>query len=194
MPPRRRSDLVAARDTFGEESLYTLRVPDAEFLLQQHITVLKFDAAICTSLGRGQLAAHLADLSRSAKVTCFFLDQYLAQDTIEYHAGKHPRLQIVCDTDLPERKVDLAVIPISRGGEAELTREILHQMHARLYRGGTLLTAVDNPQDTWLYHELEKIFRSIQRIPERRGVIYRCVKEDEIKRAGDPRCEFAFRD
>jgi len=192
--PRRRSDLVIPREASGEESQYTLRVPDAEYLLLQHIHELKVDSAVCTSLGRGQLAAHLAELDPSAKITCFFLDQYLADDTIDYHAGKHHKLQIVCGTDLHERKVEFAALPVTKGGEAELTREILHQMHSRLVRGGTLLTGVDNPEDTWLCHELEKIFRSIERIPERRGVIYRCVKEDELKRVRDPRCEFAFRD
>ena len=194
MPPRRRSDLVVPREATFEESEYTLRVPDAEYLLLQHIHELKVDSAVCTSLGRGQLAAHLADLDPSAKVSCFFLDQYLADESIDYHAGKHRKLQIMCGTDLHERKVEFAAMPITKGGEAELTREILHQMHARLVRGGTLLTGVDNPNDTWLCHELEKIFRSIERIPQQRGVIYRCVKEDEIKRPRDPRCEFAFRD
>jgi 16S rRNA G1207 methylase RsmC len=194
MPPRRRSDLVIPRETSAEESQYTLRVPDAEYLLLQHLTELKVDSVLCTSLGRGQLAAHLADLAPKAKVTCFFFDQYLADDTIDYHAGKHPRLQIVCGADLPDRKVELAALPVTKGGEAELTREVLHQMHDRLFRGGMLVAGVDNPTDTWLYHELEKIFRSIQRIPERRGIIYRCIKEEEIKRPRDPRCEFAFRD
>ena len=106
MPPRRRSDLVIPRESSEEESQYTLRVPDAEYLLLQHLTELKVDSALCTSLGRGQLAAHLAELAPKAKVTCFFFDQYLADDTIDYHAGKHPRLQIMCGADLPERKAD----------------------------------------------------------------------------------------
>lgn len=194
MPPRRRSDLIAPRGDSGVESEYTLRVPDAEYLLLQFIEELQIEAMLCTSLGRGQFAAHCAQLAPSARVTCFFLDRYLADDTTEYHGRKYPKLQIVCGTDFPDRKVDFAAMPVSRGGEAELTRELLHQMHDRLVRGGTLLTAVDNPNDTWLYHELEKIFRSIQRIPQRRGTIYRCVKTVELKRINDPQCEFAFRD
>lgn len=194
MPPRRRSDLVIPQADSLEESEYTLRVPDAEYLLVQEVKEFKADTAVCTSLGRGQFAAHLAALDPSAKITCFFLDQYLSDDSIDYHAGSHRKLQISCGTDLHDRKVEFAAMPVTKGGEAELTRELLQQMHMRLVRGGTLLAAVDNPTDTWLCHELEKIFRSIARIPVRRGVIYRCIKEDELKKPRDFRCEFAFRD
>ncbi len=127
-------------------------------------------------------------------MTCFLLDQYLADDSREYDQGQHRKVSFVCGTDLPDRKVEFAALPVSKGGEAELTRDMLQQMHDRLIRGGTLLTAVDNPKDTWLCHELEKIFRSIARIPVRRGVVYRCIKEEELKRPRDLRCEFAFRD
>ena len=192
--PRRRSDLVIPRGDSPEESDYTLRIPNSEYLLVQEINELRVDSVACTSLGRGQLAAHLAELDPSAKVTCFFLDQYLSDDSIDYHAGSHRKLQIVCGTDLHERKVEFAAHPISMGGEAELNRELLQQMHMRLVRGGTLMTAVDNPNDVWLCHELEKIFRSIEKIPSRRGVVYRCLKEDEIKRPRNFHCEFAFRD
>lgn len=190
---RRRSDLVVPHG-FTDEPDFTLRVPDAEFLLLQEVTELEVESALCTSLGRGQLAAHLAQLDPHSKVTCFFLDRYLADDSIHYHQGETPNLRIICDVDLPPEPVEFAALPISRGGEAELNRDYLQQMHSRLVPGGMLLTAVDNKNDTWLCHELEKIFRSIARLPQKRGVVYRCVKEGELKRPRDLRCEFAFRD
>lgn len=190
---RRRSDLVLPPGNFDEPE-YTLRVPDAEFLLLNEIREYASDSAVCTTLGRGQLATHLSDLNPQSKVTCFLLDQYLADDSREYDHDQHRKVSFVCGTDLPDRKVEFAALPVSKGGEAELTRDMLQQMHNRLIRGGTLLTAVDNPKDNWLCHELEKIFRSIARIPVRRGVVYRCIKEEELKRPRDLRCEFAFRD
>lgn len=191
--PRRRSDLVVPLGT-SDEPEYTLRVPDAEFLLIQAIQEVNADHVVCTTMGRGQLAAHLSGLNPKTRVHCFLLDQYLAEDSREYNSGQNHKLEFQCSTDLPDRKVELAALPVSKGGEAELTRDLLQQMHDRLIRGGTLWTAVDNPKDTWLYHELEKIFRSIARIPVRRGMVYRCVKEEELKRPRDLRCEFAFRD
>ncbi|RLS55013.1 MAG: methyltransferase domain-containing protein [Planctomycetota bacterium] len=195
---RRRSDLVVPHG-FTDEPDFTLRVPDAEFLLVQEVDELEVDeleveSALCSSLGRGQLAAHLATLDPQSKVSCYFLDQFLANDTITYHEGKVPNLRIVCDVDLPPEPVEFAALPVSIRGEAELNRDFLQQMHARLVPGGMLLAAVDNREDTWLCHELEKIFRSIARMPKKRGVVYRCVKEGELKRPRDLRCEFAFRD
>ncbi len=190
---RRRTDLVVPHG-FTDEPDFTLRVPDAEFLLLQEVTELEVESALCTSLGRGQFAAHLAQLDPQSKVTCFFLDRFLADDTISYHEGKVPNLRIVCDVDLPPEPVEFAALPISIKGEAELNRDYLQQMHARLVPGGMLLAAVDNKEDTWLCHELEKIFRSIARMQKKRGVVYRCVKEGELKRPRDLRCEFAFRD
>jgi 16S rRNA (guanine1207-N2)-methyltransferase len=151
------------------------------------------ERVLCTSLGRGQLAAHLAAASPKAKVTCNFFDLYLARQARGV-SGDLDRLNITCQADFPDAEYDLATIPLSMSGDGELTRELLQQAHQRLAMGGRLFTATDNPCDTWLHEVLKEMFAKVKRAPQDNGVLYQATKTAPLKKVRDFRCEFAFRD
>jgi 16S rRNA G1207 methylase RsmC len=177
-------------------SLDDLRIPSSERLLVAALD--EFDGrparVLCTSLGRGQIAVDLAERFPKAAVTCAFLDLYPAGETRELLAEQGSGVTVVCSSDLPGDEVDLCVLPVARGGEAELSRDLLQQGLDRLRVGGTLLAAVDNRKDVWLQHEIEKLQKGVTRMPSRWGVAYRLTKKGPLKRLRDFRCEFAFRD
>jgi 16S rRNA G1207 methylase RsmC len=178
------------------QSLEDLKTPSTERLLIAALDELDVvaDRIVTTSLGRGQLAHELSQRIDDALVRCWFLDLYPADEARELLGDEGGRMQVVCAADLPEGEYDLAAVPISRGGERELSRDLLQQAFDRLAIGGTLLTAVDNPKDTWLQHEVEKFQKSVTRMPSRWGVAYRVVKREPLKKLKDFTCEFAFRD
>jgi 16S rRNA (guanine1207-N2)-methyltransferase len=89
---------------------------------------------------------------------------------------------------------DLAALPVSMTGDAELTRELLQQAHERLAIGGRMITATDNPRDTWLHDELRSLFAKVTRMPQDDGVVYSAIKTAPLKKLKDFSCEFAFRD
>ncbi|MFV0443849.1 MAG: class I SAM-dependent methyltransferase [Planctomycetaceae bacterium] len=173
-----------------------LRIPSAERLLIAALDELDLnvDSAIITSLGRAQLAREISDRIPDADVACWFLDLYPAQEARELLTDECSRVHVVCAADLPTEPVDLAAVPISRGGEREFSRDLLQQAFDRLKIGGTLITAVDNFKDTWLQHEIEKLQKGVTRMPSRWGVAYRLVKKQLLKKRKDFACEFAFRD
>lgn len=171
-----------------------VRVPRAEQLLIDATADIQADRVLCTSLGWGQLAAATARRRPNTRVACHFLDLHpceQAQHNARDFAG---RIDWHCTADLPEGPFDLAAIPVSRFGEAELTREILQQAYERLTEGGLLVTAVDNRDDSWLADQLSKLFAKLTREPQRMGIVYRGVRRGPLKRTRDFRCEFAFRD
>lgn len=173
-----------------------LKTPSAERLLIAALDELdvEVDTAVTTSLGRGQLAREISDRIPDAVVTCWFLDLYPASEARTLLTDECSRVHVVCAADLPGDPCDLAAVPISRGGERELSRDLLQQGFDRLKIGGTLLAAVDNPKDTWLQHEIEKLQKGVARMPSRWGVAYRLVKKQPLKKPKDFTCEFAFRD
>ncbi|MCA9054940.1 MAG: hypothetical protein KDA75_13960, partial [Planctomycetaceae bacterium] len=177
-------------------SLDDLRVRSAERLLITALDTLRSEprSILTTSLGRGQLAFEFSERFPAATVRCWFLDLYPADETRDLLAEQGSEIEVVCAADLPDAECDLVAIPCSRGGESELTRDLLQQGFQRLSNGGTLLAAVDNPKDTWLHHEVEKLQKGLTRIPSRWGVAYRLVKKSPLKRVRDFSCEFAFRD
>ncbi len=178
-------------DAADDES--SLRVPRAEELLIAACVTLSAEHIVCTSLGRAQLAASLARSLPEAAVRCHFLDLYHAEEARGETEGL-PNLSISCVPDLPDGEFDLAAIPVSRFGEAELTRDILQSAYDRLTEGGGLVAAVDNRDDRWLHGEMQKLFRKVTREPQRRGVVYWGARRGPLKRSRDFRCEFAFRD
>ncbi|QDU37061.1 Ribosomal RNA small subunit methyltransferase C [Maioricimonas rarisocia] len=173
---------------------YSVRVPASEQLLINVVPNLSAPRALCTTIGRAQFAKALAEVHGDSQVQCHFLDLYQAQESREYLDMTGSPVNMVCSPDLPEGEIDLFALPTTRGGEAELTRELLQQGYQRLRDGGTLLAAVDNRKDTWLHHEIEKLTRSITRLPKKRGVLYRATKKGPLKRERDFYAEFAFRD
>lgn len=171
-----------------------LRLPIAEQLLIEASAELRASRIVATSVGRAQCAAACAAARPEADVRCCFLDLYAVGEARDEAGEAAPNLRIDCLADLPDGEFELALIPVSRFGEAELTRELLQQAQQRLIDGGRLLTAVDNRQDTWLRAELEKLFKKVTRTSARRGMVYSAVKHGPLKRVRDFRCEFAFRD
>jgi 16S rRNA G1207 methylase RsmC len=149
---------------------------------------------LCTSQGVAQLAAEAAVRFPEAAVYCHYLDLYRAEKARRHVGSGLANLTIGCSTDFPPEAVDLAALPFSSQGEAELTREFLQDAHQRLLPGGTLMASTDNPQDQWLHGEMRKLFASVSRRESARGCLYRARKGQPLKRVKNFHCEFAFRD
>ena len=105
-----------------------------------------------------------------------------------------PNLRIDCSADFSNDEVDLAALPMSAQGEAELTRELLQAAHQRLALGGSMLVSSDNPRDKWLHEELQKLFQTVVRKEHLVGAVYTARKDAPLKRVRDFSAEFAFRD
>jgi 16S rRNA (guanine1207-N2)-methyltransferase len=154
---------------------------------------LRGSRVISTSLGRAQFAAEYCAQQPTATVVCWFLDVHLAQ--LAQAANSHlTNLQVLCESDLPAAEYDLAALPLSMQGNAELTRELLQETYTRLCLGGQLIAATDNPQDHWLHAELQKFFEKVTRIHDARGMIYLATKTKPLKRRKSYGCVFSFRD
>ncbi len=165
-----------------------------EALLIEHLPTLDAQRVVCTSAGRAQAAFVAARRWPSAEVECLYLDLYRAE-LARAAMGECPtNLAIRCDVDFQATDVDLAVLPLSSTGEAELTRELLQSAFVRLKMGGTLLASTDNVRDSWLGDELAKLERRVERIVAETGVVYRLVKRQPLKRVRDFSCEVVFRD
>lgn len=149
---------------------------------------------LCTSLGRAQLARVAAERHAEAAVDCYFLDRY--QATLAEHSdGQRPsNVTIRCEADFAgEASLDVAAIPISSQGEAELVREQLQQAYDLLSADGLLLTATDNPRDVWLAEVTAELGGTVRRIPRDDGVVYVVRKTVPLRRRRDFTGRFAFR-
>lgn len=189
MPRSRRPD-----DDEEDDAPGLPKAPSAERVLIEHFPVPVAGRILCTSLGRGQLAAHLADSPDAAEVGCWFVDAFAADETREWMELQRKQVQVVCSADLPEGPFDLMTIASSHRGEAELVRELIQQAGQQLREGGVLVAAVDNPDDRWLHDELRKVFAKVRREPQRHGVVYAAFRHGPPKRIRNFRAEFAFRD
>ncbi|MFZ4731137.1 MAG: class I SAM-dependent methyltransferase [Pirellulales bacterium] len=126
----------------------------AEALALEVARELAGNRIVCTSLGRGQAAWLLAAERAEAHVSAWFLDLFQMEKAVAAHGSQPPGLVVSCTADLPPGPFDLAVIPLARDGEAELSRDILQAALAALAPGGHLVASVDNPRDTWLHGQL----------------------------------------
>jgi len=153
---------------------------------------------LCSSLGRAQAAAALAAGRPESEVTCWFIDQYaqrLALAATQPPEGpRDDKLSIVCSADFPPGPFDLAVLPFSFRGEAELARDLVQDAFARLEIGGHLVVAVDNPRDRWLHDQLREMFPKVTVVADDSAVGYVVRKTAPQRRPRPLRCEFAFRD
>lgn len=181
------------RQAHQEELFQALKLPIPERLAVNACTETEAVRVLCKSVGRGQCAASIAQRLPESQVVCHFLDLYPAEDS-DGLTQSLPNLQIICSPDLPRDEIDLFVLPVNRGGEAELTRDWLQQGYHLLLPGGELIATVDNAKDVWLHHEIEKFGRNISRTPKRHGVVYRLKKVKPAKKLRDFSCQFAFRD
>ena len=151
---------------------------------------------VCTTVGRGQAAFALAETAADADVTAWFLDLFPHAAALESWVSPPPGLRAVCAADMPAGPYDLAVVPLSRSGEAELTRDILQACLVHLAVGGRLVAAIDNPRDNWLREQLAETGETVRVRPATAGdaIAYVVQKTREPARIRDFSCEFVFRD
>jgi 16S rRNA G1207 methylase RsmC len=153
---------------------------------------------VCTTTGRGQAAVALAQERADALVTAWFLDLSQHERAIAAWGPRPERLTTACTADMPPGPSDLAVVPLAKDGEAELSRDILQAALVNLAIGGHLVTAIDNPRDTWLHEQLAETGETV-RVRSAPGekpqtVCYVVKKTRELRKVRHFSCEFAFRD
>ena len=171
-----------------------VEVRPQEQLLIDALDSLSPSRMLCTSQGLAQLAAVAASRFSSATVYCHYLDVYRAEQARRHAGNGLTNLTLGCSPDFPPQTVDLAALPFSAQGEAELTRELLQEAHQRLEPRGVLLASTDNPRDRWLHEEMQKLFSKVTRRESPKGTVYLARRDRPLKRVKDFRCEFVFRD
>jgi 16S rRNA (guanine1207-N2)-methyltransferase len=129
-----------------------------------------------------------------ALVTCTYFDLYRANLALSYWRERAANLRIECAADLVGEQADVVALPLSAGGEAELTRELLQAAHLCLKSNGKMYATSENQRDTWLEEQLRKLFRKLQRRVLPDGVLYVGTKTEPLKKIKNHACEFAFRD
>ncbi len=149
---------------------------------------------VATTVGRAQAAAAFAQAAPESVVDCWFLDLYQRQLAAQTLVAGPENLTLVCQADLPAGPFQLAMLPLSKSGEAELARDQLQAAAMSLEIGGTLIAAVDNPRDQWLREQLADLFPKVTVQPHKDAVVYIARKQAELKKVRDFRCEFTFRD
>jgi 16S rRNA G1207 methylase RsmC len=145
------------------------------------------------STGRGQAAEQLASERTSSHVTCWYIDSFQANLATQ-HIESRENLQVVCSADWPSGECDLTIVPLGKGGEAELTRDILQSAYHHLVVGGYLVASVDNPQDRWLHEQLKGYEKSVKVRPFDDAVVYFIQKTAPLKKVKDFTCQLSFRD
>ncbi|MFM8706103.1 MAG: class I SAM-dependent methyltransferase, partial [Planctomycetia bacterium] len=150
--------------------------------------------AVCTTTGRGQAAFALASEHPDAEVTAWFLDRVPEAAAVAAWESPPPGLRAACAADIPPGPYDLAVVPLSKSGEAELSRDILQSAFVQLAIGGRLVAAIDNPQDNWLREQLAETGETVRVRPGTDTVAYIVQKTRELAKVRDFSCEFVFRD
>jgi 16S rRNA (guanine1207-N2)-methyltransferase len=188
----------------SEPTYDTSTARPSERLLIELIPQLAAARVLCTSLGRAQFAFAFAAAHPESHVVCNFLDLFQSQQAGQgstgagrqggWGAGEQRSVAITCEANLLTGEYDLAALPITMQGDAELTRDLLQQAYQRLVDGGKLVAATDNPRDSWLHEELRKLATKVTRLERPDGVIYSLVKQSPLKKVKDFSCEFAFRD
>lgn len=158
-----------------------------------------------TSIGRGQAAIEFWKSRPEATICQWFLDQYDQRQAQQFFdaaasepnaplASDSTRMSIVCAPDLPDQVFDLAMLPCTIRGEAELHRELLQQAYQRLAQGGQLVSAVDHPDDRWLHQQMKTFGEKVSVHHESDAVIYVLTKHGALKRPRSFTSRFSFRD
>ena len=151
---------------------------------------------ISTTVGRGQAALAIAAERPDADVTLWCLDLFPMAAAVASWGVAPAGLRAVCTPDMPPGPYDLAVVPLSKAGEAELSRDILQAAIRQLRIGGRLVAAIDNARDNWLREQLaetgEKV--RVRPAPDADTVAYIVEKTREPSRDRDFSCRFVFRD
>lgn len=181
-----------------EEVPHSFFIRPQEKLLIDVIPELKGERVICTSAGRAQFAVAFALDRPESVVDCWFLDVFhktQSEFRISEDGPPPPNLNMHCSADLPEQEADLVAFAFKKGGEAELTRDLMQQGHQRLIEGGRMVVSTDNDEDQWIHSELRELFPKVTRRPLRKqGTVYLATKVEPLKKVRNFDCEFAFRD
>ena len=151
---------------------------------------------VCTSIGRGQAAWSLATGRPEATVNAWFLDLHHFQAARRGWDFAPNNLAAVCTADMPPGPYDLAVVPLTKAGETELSRELLQQAFQNLAIGGRLVAAVDNARDKWLREQLAATGETVRVRPSASGdtIGYIVEKTRELAKVRDFSHRFVFRD
>lgn len=161
---------------------------------------------VCTTTGRAQAAHALATERPDASVVAWFLDLHPCDAARASWSPPPGNLRATCVADMPAGPYDLAVVPLAKDGETELTREILQQALVNLAVGGRLVTAIDNPHDKWLREQLAETGETVRvrpaaetdpaskKGPKPRTIAYVVEKTREPTKIRDFSCEVVFRD
>ena len=180
-----------------EAASASLPVRPHEQLLIDAIPELAATRVLCTTAGRAQFAETYARERPDAKVACCFFDLYQKNQS-EFQVFDHgpvDNLRLLCKPDLPEGEFDLAAFAFRKGGDAELTRDLMQQAHQRLAEGGRMIASTDNDEDQWLHEQLRELFPKVTRRPFKKvGTLYLATKTGPLKKVKEFDCEFAFRD
>jgi 16S rRNA G1207 methylase RsmC len=179
----RRQDNTAEIEPYRQESLLIDSIPQIEA-----------ETIICTSAGLAQFAAAAAQALPHATVICTYIDLYRTGLASEYWKRSIANLLIECVADLPKVEADTVVLPFFANGEAELTRDLIQSGHQRLRLGGKMYASTNNRKDAWLWNQLQKVFRKLDRHESRLGALYVGTKTEPLKKLRNFSCEFAFRD
>jgi 16S rRNA (guanine1207-N2)-methyltransferase len=157
---------------------------------------------VCTTAGRGQAAHALATERPDTDVTAWFLDLHPRDAAVASWSPAPANLSAACTADMPPGPYDLAVVPLAKTGEGELSRDILQASLVNLVIGGHLVAAIDNPADKWLREQLAETGETVRVRPaegvspkSKSGTIaYVVQKTRELSRVRDFSCEVVFRD
>jgi 16S rRNA (guanine1207-N2)-methyltransferase len=160
------------------------------------------DRIVCTTVGRGQAAHALACERPAAAVVAWFLDLHPCEAARSAWSPAPTNLVAACLPDMPPGPFDLAVVPLAKDGEAELSRDILQAALVNLAIGGHLVAAIDNPRDNWLREQLADTGETVRVRPvegaERKGkagtIAYVVRKTRAPTKIRDFSCEVVFRD
>jgi 16S rRNA (guanine1207-N2)-methyltransferase len=157
---------------------------------------------ICMTTGRGQAAHALAVERPASAVTAWFLDLHPCTAAQDGWAPAPPNLAAACVPDMPAGPYDLAVVPLAKDGESELTRDLLQAALGNLAIGGHLVAAIDNPRDNWLREQLAETGETVRVRPaegaDRKAktgtIAYVVEKTRDVAKVRDFSCEVVFRD
>jgi FkbM family methyltransferase len=165
-----------------------------ESLLIEAIPQIEGETILCTSAGLAQFAASAVQALPHASVTCTYIDLYRADLASAHWKRSVPNLRIECATDLPGVQADVVALPFFANGEAELTRDLVQSGHQRLCLGGKMYVSTNNRKDKWLWDQLQRLFKKLDRHESRHGTLYVATKTEPLKKLKNFSCEFAFRD
>ncbi len=184
---------MMSEETIDPETVSALPPRVEEARLLEIAAELPGKTITAISTGRAQAAEQLALARPDATVSCWYIDAYRADKAI-LQIGQLPNLTVQCCADWPDHPCDLALLPLSVSGEAELSRELMQQAYSHLTIGGHLITSVDNAKDKWLHEQMKTFEKSVKVRSFDDANVYFVQKTAELKKQKDFSCELAFKD